>query len=115
MIKRIIFSVFLAGIFTEHSLAQEGGQIVGAVTDTTGAFIPAVIIKATESATGYERTSISRDDGRYLVPALRPTRYVVTAEAPGFRTFRRTGVELLANQSLTLNITLEVGDITQTV
>src|SRR5262245_44668782 len=115
MLQRIVFGVFLIGIFTGYSFAQEGGQIVGAVTDSTGAVIPGVTVKATESATGYERTSISREDGRYLLPALRPTRYELTAETPGFRTFRRAGVELLANQSLTLNITLEVGDITQTV
>ena len=115
MLQRIFLAVFLIGILAGHGLAQEAGQIVGAVTDTTGAFIPGVAVKATEAATGYERTSVSREDGRYLLPSLRPTRYEITAEAPGFRTFRRVGVELLANQSLTLNITLQVGDITQTV
>src|SRR2546425_4485116 len=115
MLQRIFLAVFLIGIRAGHGLAQEAGQIVGAVTDTTGAFIPGVAVKATEAATGYERTSVSREDGRYLLPSLRPTRYEITAEVPGFRTFRRVGVELLANQSLTLNITLQVGDITQTV
>ena len=52
---------------------------------------------------------------RYVLPALRPTQYDLTAESTGFRTFRRVGIELLANQSLTLNIALEVGAVTETV
>jgi len=40
MLQRIFLAVFLIGIRAGHGLAQEAGQIVGAVTDTTGAFIP---------------------------------------------------------------------------
>src|SRR3989442_492272 len=53
MLQRIFLAVFLIGIRAGHGLAQEAGQIVGAVTDTTGAFIPGVAVKATEAGTGY--------------------------------------------------------------
>jgi hypothetical protein len=46
---------------------------------------------------------------------MRPTRYEITAEALGFQSFRRADLELLANQSLTVNITLQVGAVTETV
>ena len=46
---------------------------------------------------------------------MRPSRYEITAEASGFQSFRRTDLELLANQSLTVNITMQVGAVTETV
>jgi carboxypeptidase family protein len=115
MYRRIIFTVCLVAVFAVHGFGQEAGQIVGAVTDTTGAVVPGVTVKAVEAATAYSRTTISREDGRYVLTSMRPTEYEITAEAPGFRAFRRVAIQLLANQSLTLNITLEIGDISQTV
>ncbi len=94
---------------------QQAGQIVGVVTDSTGAVVPGATVKAVEVGTGFARTIVTANAGEYVLPALRPTQYEVTAEASGFRTFRRSGIELLANQSLTLNIALEVGAVTETV
>jgi hypothetical protein len=95
--------------------AQESGQITGVVTDSTGAVVPGATIKAIEVGTGLARTTVADSDGRYVFPNLRPTAYEVTAENTGFRAFRRSGISLLANQSLTINIPLEVGSVTETV
>jgi hypothetical protein len=103
--------LFVAG----SMMAQQTGQIVGVVTDASGAVVPGAAVKATEPGTGFVRTTISGDSGQYTLTSLRPTMYEITAEAQGFRTFRRTGVELLANQSLTIPVTLEVGAVTETV
>jgi hypothetical protein len=102
-------------LFSAALLCQQDGQIVGSVTDATGAVVPGTVVKAIEVGTKFVRSTITGDDGRYVLPALRPTRYEVTAESAGFRAYRHTGVELLANQSLTLNIALEVGAVTETL
>ncbi|MGH9661125.1 MAG: carboxypeptidase regulatory-like domain-containing protein, partial [Bryobacteraceae bacterium] len=94
---------------------QEAGQIVGILTDSSGAVVPGATVKAVEVNTSFVRTVITGADGQYVLPLLRPTRYELTVEASGFRTFRRAGIELLANQSLTLNVSLEVGAVTETV
>jgi len=94
---------------------QESGQIVGSLHDQTGAVIPGAKVTATEVGTGLARTATSSNDGAYVLPNLRPTSYILTAEAGGFRVFRQTGVQLLANQSLTINIGMEVGAVTETV
>ena len=96
-------------------LSQELGQISGAVTDKSGAVVVNVTVKAIEVKTGFSRSVVSGSDGLYLLTGLRPAEYEILGESTGFRTFRRPGVELLANQSLTLNIALEVGAITETV
>src|SRR5438270_14085046 len=89
--------------------AQEAGQIVGVVHDQSGAGVPGARVNATEAGTGLVRTATSGSDGSYVLPNLRPTGYIVTTEASGFRSFRDADVQLQATQSLTLNINLEVG------
>jgi hypothetical protein len=115
MSQRIAVAFALVCLFSILAHGQEAGQIVGSVTDGTGAVVVNVVIKATEVKTGFSRSTLSGSDGHYVLPALRPAEYEIVAETSGFRTFRRSGLELLANQSLTLNIGLEVGAVTETV
>jgi len=61
------------------------------------------------------RTAVTGTDGQYVLTTLRPAQYEIAAEAQGFRTFRRSGIELLTSRSLTVNITLELGAVTETV
>src|SRR5258706_1652656 len=115
MSRRILFSLGVVCLLSFHLSGQEAGQIVGIVTDSSSAVVPGATVKAIEAQTGFVRTTVTSGDGRYVFPNLRPTQYEVTAEAAGFRGFRREGIELLVNQSLTLSIALEVGAVTETV
>jgi hypothetical protein len=94
--------------------AQQG-QINGAIVDNSGGVIPGVTVTAIESGTGIARDTITGANGRYQFPSLRPTTYTIKAELTGFRTAERTGVNLQANQNLTLNLTLELGELSETV
>src|ERR1043166_3573196 len=105
----------LAALIVLDGSAQEAGQIVGVVRDASGAAIPAVTVTATETGTGFSSPVKTGSEGQFVVPSLRPTVYVISAEASGFRRYRESGVELQANQSATLNISLEVGAVTETV
>ncbi len=96
-------------------LAQGLGRIGGAVADPSGALVPGVKITATEVGTNLSRSALSDEQGRFVVPSLRPAIYDVIAELPGFRNFTQRGVTLLADQSLTINITLQVGTPSETV
>src|SRR6185436_7382966 len=102
MLRRILLTVGFAVLLSANAFGWQAGQIVGSVTDDKGAALPGATVKATEVGTGFVRNAVTGADGQYVLPALRPAKYEVTVEAKGFRTFRRTGVELLANQSLTL-------------
>src|SRR5215472_15685038 len=63
--------------------AQEAGQIVGVVRDTTGGAVAGVVVKATESGTGFATSVVTGSEGQYVLPSLRPTTYLVTAEFRG--------------------------------
>ena len=112
--RRILFAVWLTGVLASPVLAQTG-QINGVITDNTGAVVPGAAVKAVEVATGLSRDTVTGADGRYTFTSLRPTTYNITAELTGFRTSHRTGEVLQANQNLTVNIAIELGNLAETV
>src|SRR5258706_15911352 len=109
MSQRIVLLSGLVCLLVFQLFGQEAGQIVGAVHDQTGAVVPGAKVTATEAGTGLARTATTSSEGAFVLPSLRPTSYIISTEAAGFRAVRQTGVQLLANQSLTINISLEVG------
>lgn len=91
------------------------GTILGRLTDSTGAVIPAVSVKITNVATGVTTPAETNAQGNYLAPYLIPGTYRVAAEKTGFKSFLREGIELRVNDRLEVNITLELGAVSETV
>src|SRR5215212_4502736 len=112
--RRIFFAACVLVLAASSAFAQTG-QINGTVTDNSGGVVPGVTVKALETATGLARDTISGADGRYSFTSMRPTTYDISAELSGFRTSQRKGVILQANQNVTLNLSLELGDLSETV
>src|ERR1700756_83879 len=108
MLKLWVWALVSLLVLVTGISAQEAGQIGGSARDQTGAVVPGAKVTATEAGTGLARTTTSGSDGSYLLPNLRPTTYTILAEAAGFRSSRETDVILQANQSLTINIAMEV-------
>ena len=96
------------------ALAQQG-QINGVITDSSGGVVPGVTVTATEQQTGLSTDTVSGANGRYTFPSLRPAVYEIRAALTGFRTIRRTGLELSAYQNLTVNVALELGELSETI
>jgi len=110
---RALLSILL---LTAVAIAQsDRGAISGQVSDPTGAPIPAADIVATNTATGVKYPTKSLDSGAYQIGGLAFGRYDLTAAAPGFSRLSRPRVEVSIGQTVTLNVTLQVGQIDQTV
>jgi len=111
--------VFVAAIVSgiiPGALAQiSTGSITGIVTDPSGARLPNVTLKVTNVETGVTLTAISNEEGEYTVPLLQPGRYRLTAEASGFRTLERSGIVIESGRVARLDVSLEIGEVTQTV
>src|SRR5262249_12580949 len=101
--------LFCLLVFSGTAYAQGFGSIVGNVTDPTGAVIANARVTVTERGTGFARTAVTDTDGRYVLTSLRPAQYDLSVEASGFRTFSQKGLTLLADQTLTVNVTSQVG------
>ncbi len=95
--------------------AQGFGKIVGNVIDPSGAVIPDAKITVTEAGKGFSRTATTDSSGYYVLDSLRPSQYNLTVEATGFHTFDQKGVTLLADQTLTANVNMQVGAVSESV
>jgi Carboxypeptidase regulatory-like domain len=95
--------------------AQGYGSISGTVTDSTGAVVPGVQLTATQSSTGLALKSTTSAEGTYAFPSLSPSTYNISASATGFASFTAQSVQVLADSSVTLNISLKTGGSTVTV
>ncbi|HFB98917.1 MAG TPA: carboxypeptidase regulatory-like domain-containing protein, partial [Bryobacterales bacterium] len=91
------------------------GTLNGTVMDSTGAVIPGATVVVTNVATGVEHTTTTTSAGAYTVPYLPAGTYTIRVSSPGFRTAVRENVILRAAQVLTVNITLELGAVTEEV
>jgi hypothetical protein len=83
----------------------------GVVTDPNGAVIVGAKVTATNAATGALRETQTNGEGVYTLSNLRPGEYEVKVQANGFKSNINTGVILQVGQSQTLDIKLEVGEI----
>src|SRR6266568_3515205 len=92
------------------------GSIVGTVLDATGAGVPSAKVSITNTdRNAVIRTAVTDSEGNYSAPLLPVGTYSVSAEIKGFKKGVRTGIILNANDKLTANIKMEVGDVQQEV
>src|SRR5207244_239079 len=91
------------------------GSILGVVHDRTQAVVAGARIVATNVQTNLTRETVSAADGTYRILALPAGTYKLTATAPGFQTFSTTDVDLKVNDQLHVDVTLDVGSVTEKV
>lgn len=91
------------------------GSITGLVTDTSGAVIPGVTVTATNMASGLKVETASSGTGNYVLINLPVGRYEVSVSTVGFKTWSRSDIALSSNQTIRLDVTLEVGEITERI
>lgn len=90
-------------------------QILGLVTDASGAVVPGATITAKRIETGDVRTTTSNETGNYIFPLVDSGTYEVTATATGFKTEIRRNVPLELNQKGRIDFQLQVGTQAETV
>src|SRR4029077_5100299 len=96
------------------SHAQGLGSILGTVTDPSGAAIVSAKITVTQAGTSFSRWAISNSDGSFVISSLSPSDYSLTTEAKGF-SLAKQNVTLLADQSLTVSVKMQLGMAKQVV
>jgi hypothetical protein len=108
------FLVALAVAFGGHAFAQETtGTIAGRIVDAQGLAVPG----ATVTVTGPQgaRTAVSDAAGRFTIPLLTPGAYTVRAELQGFKAAQQQNVNVSLGQTISLDVRMEVGGLTETV
>jgi hypothetical protein len=90
------------------------GGLRGAVRDANGV-IPGVTVQLISEETGATRDAVSNEEGLYNFAAVPPGVYTVKGQLTGFRTYEQTGIRVAAQQFVTIDITLEVGALQETI
>ena len=116
-IRRVMVGLLAAVVLAipTTSVAQsERGGISGRIADATKAGLPGVAVTITNTATNQATSVFSSEVGTYSAANLPPGPYRVEATLSGFRT-TRTDVQLSAGANARIDLTLEVGGVTEAV
>jgi hypothetical protein len=87
----------------------------GSVTDSTGAILSGVKVTATNTQTGVTTTTTSGNSGQYEFLQLPVGSYSISASRQGFKTFKSTAFTLAVNQIYDLPVSMQVGEVSETV
>jgi len=109
----IIVALFVS--FGIASAQTNQGSIAGNVQDASGALVPGANVTAKGVGTGTTYQTISSSAGAYVFPNVQIGNYDVTATAPGFKSAQITGVVVQVGTTSSINITLETGQVNETV
>ena len=112
-----LFLVLLYLLTAVSSVAAQtsNATITGAVRDQTGAAVMGANITATNTQTGIKKIGTTDDSGRYTILNLSPGSYDMQAAQSGFSTLARRNQELLVGTTITLDFTLQVSSVNETV
>ena len=111
----VLLPVLIVGSLTTPRAFAQAAQISGLITDSSGARLPNANVTVANRDTGISRSVDSNTDGFYSVPLLQPGNYMITAKSAGFATQIHTGITLEVGAQQVLNLTLQVGQMNQTV
>jgi outer membrane receptor protein involved in Fe transport len=95
--------------------AQATASVVGTVRDQSGAAVVGARVAITNVQTGLVESRQTAEDGSYSIPFLPVGQYQLAVEAAGFQTYRRTGVALSVNDRPTLDVNLQLGNVSESV
>src|SRR3989441_754823 len=115
MWRKFVFAFLFSCLSCSGLWGQSTAQVSGTVRDQSGALLPGVELKVTQTATGLERSVLTNETGSYVLPNLPIGPYKLEASLGGFRTFTQTGIVLQVNANPVLNIVLQVGQVAETV
>jgi hypothetical protein len=92
----------------------EIGNVTGVVVDRSGAVLPGAEIQVLNVGTNVKKTTNTAEGGEYNVP-VSPGTYQVQVSLPGFKRHVRESVVVAAATTVRLDVTLEVGDLTESI
>jgi hypothetical protein len=91
------------------------GAISGHVVDPTGAVVANAQVTAINTATGDKRATNTHGNGEFNVPLLPPGDYSVQVSGSGFQTWTTAKVIVVVSETVSINVKLQVGAVSQTV
>lgn len=115
LLRAAVVSLCIAFAIAGSAMAQTfTGGLRGAVQEA-GGIIPGVTVELINEETGATRDTVTNESGEFNFAAVPPGTYTIRAALTGFKTYENTAVRIAAQQFITLDITLEVGQLQETI
>ena len=113
----IVANLVLFSNLTTRSLTAQSfyGEVRGIVKDPNGAGVANANVSLTNQAQGTVRSSVTSGTGEYVFGDVVPAIYSISVEAAGFKKSQNRDVTVSTQQQITLDLTLELGQLNQTV
>ena len=116
MAKKVLCTFMFVLLVASVGFGQtDTGRITGTVTDATGAVVPGSTLTFIHLETNRELVATSDERGTYTYLVMPIGNYRAMAESPGFKRVVRTGITLQVGQTAVVDLTLEVGEVTEQV
>jgi len=121
--RRVVVRIIGMGLLAALSLAisitsfaqSDNTQISGYVKDSSGAVVAGAKVTIKSESKDFSRSGITNNEGYYVVTSLPPGLYTISVEQTGFKRFETTSKKIDPNVAATLDVTLETGQLTDTV
>jgi hypothetical protein len=110
-----LFVIFSLSQSQAWSQGQIGGGLDGTVRDASGAVIPQGTVRLVSEATDAVRVDKIDHVGYYSLNDVPPGKYTLIVEVPGFEASKMTGIEVTLNQTRSLDVSMTVGKVSDTV
>jgi len=115
IIRVLLGGALCVGAASAGTAQEFRATVKGQVVDSSQAAVPGAVVTVVNQETNEVATATSNQQGNYTIPFLRPGLYVLTAELSGFQKFTRRDMRLQIGETATINVTLNVGGVAETV
>jgi len=104
--QRLLLGLAFASVLSAQDFRA---TLTGAITDASGAAVPAAMVTVKNVSTNETNTTRSNESGNFTLGYLRPGDYTVSVEAQGFKRLERSNVNLVVGQTANLSVQLDIG------
>ena len=105
--KISLLLIIISSLLISVAAQADQGRIAGTVTDANGGIVPGATVTVTNDLTGEVRSVTAKDDGTFIVVALKPSKYTIGASGGNFETTTIKSVEVLVGQQMNLDVILQ--------
>ena len=110
-----ITSLLLCALLVQGWAQSFQGGLRGAIRDNAGSILPGVTLTLLNEATNVSRTTVTNEAGEYVFERVDPGKYKITATFSGFKKTDRTDVLIETQQQVALDLTMMIGEVSETV
>jgi len=111
----LIFSLLVLGLAAPLVAQRTTGEILGKVTDSSGGVLPGVTVTLRGPAMQGQPTAVTSETGVYRFATVPPGTYELEYTLTGFSTLKRTEIPVTVGSNITLDVTLKLGDLEESI